>query len=476
MITGEGLILSGTVRINKLNKIFHIKDIDMYSKLKSQSRRKFIEDASTLGILGAIGAGYVLSSCDSRKGEYKMPVILNSAPDGPVLKAGLIGCGNRGTGAAFNFIDAGPNLQITALADVFQDRIDNCRESLKEERNVEIPEQNCFVGFDAYKRLIESDVDIILEASVSHFRPSHFEAAVQARKHVFIEKPAGVDPVGTRSVMASGRMAESAGLTVVAGTQRRHSPDYIKTWTMVKNGAIGDLISANCYWNTVGPPNIRRQENWSDMEAMIRNRGNWNWVTGDTIVNLLVHQIDVLNWFFEKHPVKATGFGGRHRRVAGDMYDFFSVDFSFDDGRRYQGMCRQIDGCSNNVGQLIYGSKGYTNCQNMIWDYDGNVIWEYEYPIDADGQRMTRVEISPFNQEMINLVTAIRTNNPLNQAGDLASSTMTGIMGRESAYSGLDVSWEDMMSSGLRLGPENYSMGPVDIKPVSPVPGTNPSS
>ena len=448
----------------------------MNNKLKSRSRREFIGDAAALGLIGAIGAGYILPSCNSRKAKYEMPVFPDRAPDGPVLKAGLIGCGNRGTGAAFNFLDAGPNLQITALADVFHDRIDSCRESLKEQRGVEVADQNCFVGFDAYKRVIESDVDIILEASVSHFRPMHFEAAVQARKHVFIEKPAGVDPVGVRSVMASGRMAESAGLTVVAGTQRRHAPDYAKTYTMIKNGAIGNLISANCYWNTVGPPNIKRQEGWSDMEAMIRNRGNWNWVTGDTIVNLLVHQIDVLNWFFEKHPVRATGFGGRHRRLSGDMYDHFSVDFVFDDERHFHGMCRQIDGCTNNVGQLLYGEKGYTNCQNKIWDYNGNIIWEYEYPLDEDGQPTNRVSVSPFVQEIINLVTAIRTNNPVNQAEDLATSTLTGIMGRESAYTGKDISWEDMMNSGLRLGPEEYSMGPVDIKPVSPSPGTSPST
>jgi myo-inositol 2-dehydrogenase / D-chiro-inositol 1-dehydrogenase len=175
----------------------------MNNKPESNSRRAFIGGVAALSTLGAIGAGNLLSSCGSRGKKYVAPVFPDRAPDGPVLRAGLIGCGSRGTGAAFNFIDAGPNLQITAIADLFQDRIDNCRKQLKEQRGVDIPDENCFVGFDAYKKVIDSGVDVILDAAATHFRPKHFEAAVQARKHVFIEKPAGVDPVGVRSVMAT---------------------------------------------------------------------------------------------------------------------------------------------------------------------------------------------------------------------------------------------------------------------------------
>ncbi|MFO7923142.1 MAG: Gfo/Idh/MocA family oxidoreductase [Bacteroidales bacterium] len=448
----------------------------MSNKPKSSSRREFIGGIAALSALGAIGAGHLLSSCKSNKKKHAPPVFPERAPDGPPLKAGLIGCGSRGTGAAFNFLDAGPNLQITALADLFQDRIDDCRTALKEQRGVEIPDENCFLGFDAYKKVIESDVDIILEASVSYFRPRHFEAAVQARKHAFIEKPAGVDPVGVRSVMASGKMAESAGLCVVAGTQRRHQLDYINTFNMIKNGAIGDLISGNCYWLRMAQPVTRRQEGWNDMEAMIRNRANWIWQTGDSIINLLVHQLDVFNWFFEKHPVRATGFGGRHRRQTGDMYDFFSVDFVFDDERHFQGMTREIDGCDNKVEEIIFGTKGYTNCQNKIFDYNGNIIWEYEYPMDDEGKPLGRVAISPYVQEHINFVTAIRTDNPVNEAQNLATSSLVGIMGRESAYTGLDKTWEDMMNSDLQLGPDKFEMGPVDFEPLTPVPGRDPGT
>jgi myo-inositol 2-dehydrogenase / D-chiro-inositol 1-dehydrogenase len=440
----------------------------------SSDRREFLGKVAAISAIGAVGSGSLLSSCNLNRNKYISPVFPEQAPGGPVLKAGLIGCGSRGTGAAFNFLNAGPDLQITALADVFQDRLDNCRKALKEQLGVDIPDQNCFIGFDAYQHVIDSGVDIILEASASHFRPRHFEAAVQARKHVFIEKPAGVDPAGIRSVMASGKMAESAGLCVVAGTQYRHQADYVKTFGMIKNGAIGDLVSANCYYTRGAPGNVMRQQGWSDMEAMLRNRANWTWQTGDSIVNLLVHQIDILNWFFEKHPVKATGFGGRHRRQTGDMYDYFSIDFVLDDNRHYQGMVREIDGCSNKVDQIIFGTKGYTNCQNKIFNNNGELIWEYEYPLNEEGRSTGRIAISPYDQEIINLVTAIRTNNPVNEAQELASSTLTGIMGRESAYTGKEVTWEDMMTSDLRLGPKEYHMGPLpDFKTVIPVPGTH---
>lgn len=271
----------------------------MENNLKETGRRQFFKEAAALGVMGTIGGGYLLSSCNQPNKKkststYEAPVFPEKAPDGKVLKAGLIGCGGRGTGAAVNFINAGPNLQVTALADLFQDQIDKCRATLKKNSNVEIPDENCFVGFDAYQRLIDSDVDVILHATATHFRPMHLKAAVEAGKHSFIEKPAAVDPVGIRSVIASGKMAESLSITIVAGTQRRYQDDYNHTFSMIKNGAIGELISANCYYNRGGAGNFIRKPEWSDMEAMIRNRANWRWLTGDSIVNLLIHNIDGL--------------------------------------------------------------------------------------------------------------------------------------------------------------------------------------
>lgn len=444
----------------------------MDNKPKPKSRREFIEAAASLGMIGALGTGYLLSSCNSANSRYHSPDFPDIAPDGPLLKAGLIGCGGRGTGAASNFLNAGPNLQITALGDVFPHRISSCRASLKERHGVDIPDEKCFVGFDSYKRVIDSGVDLILDASPPHFRPVHFEAAIQARKHAFIEKPIAVDPAGVRSVMASGRMAESAGLSVVAGTIYRHQRDFVKTFSMIKNGAIGDLVSANSTRNGSKLWHVNRQEGWSDMESMLRDWVNWCWLSGDHIVEQYVHQIDLINWFFEKYPSKAVGFGGRHRRPTGDQFDFFSIDYVFDDGKHFHGMTRQIDGCDNRSALTIYGTKGYTNCQNKIFNYDDNLIWEYDYPLDEAGQSTGRVPVNPFDQEIINLITAIRTNNPINESDNISSSTLVAIMGRESAYTGREITWEEMMNSGMRLGPQEYNMGPVNIEPQPPVPGT----
>ena len=445
----------------------------MESKLKSKSRREFLEGAAALGLIGAFGAGNLLASCTSQREKYEAPAFLDKAPDGRPLKAGLIGCGGRGTGAALDFIDAGTNLQITALGDVFQDRLDLSRSSLKEQREVEIPDENCFTGFDAYKRVIDSDVDVVLLTTPPHFRPQHFEYAVQARKHCFIEKPVAVDPLGARSIMATGKMAEAAGLSVVAGTQLRHARDCNATFAKVKSGAIGKLIAGNSLRLQAGFRAPARRDGWSDMEFMLRNWTIWTWLSGNHYVEQFVHHIDVLNWFFEKYPAAAVGVGGRHALQGGDQYDFFSAEFAFDDGLKYYTIARRIPGCYNRSGNhLIYGTEGYTNCQNRIWDYDHNLVWEYENPPGEDGQPAERPPVTMTQQSHINLVTSIRNNTPVNESLRMASSTLVAIMGRESAYTGQLVTWDDMMESSLRLGPQEYRMGPVDIKPEPPVPGT----
>ena len=440
---------------------------------KLSSRRNFMKDAASVAALGALGAGVLLKSCSSdRTKKVNEPQFLDQAPDGRILKAGVIGCGGRGTGAAINFLDAGPNLQITALADVFQDRLDRCRNQLRERKNVEVADEKCFVGFDAYQKLLETDVDLVLVATPPFFRPMHFDAAVRARKHAFLEKPVAVDPVGARSIMASARMADTAGLKVGAGTQRRHQRDYVTAYEQIKSGAIGDIVAANCYWNQSQLWSVAPQPGWTQMEMMLRDWVNWRWLSGDHIIEQHIHNYDVIHWFTGKHPVKATGFGGRHRRRTGDLYDFFSVDFVFDDGMHMHSMCRQIDGCANNVSEVLVGTKGRTNCVNTIEDIDGNVIWKYDYPLDENGQPSPQAMVSAQDQEIINLVTAIRNDTPLNEAEECAISTMVGIMGRVSSYTGREVTYEEMMNSSMRLGPQKLAFGPVDIEKVIPVPGT----
>jgi myo-inositol 2-dehydrogenase / D-chiro-inositol 1-dehydrogenase len=444
-------------------------------KQLSKSRREFIGDAAALSVLGAIGAGHLLSSCQAKREGYEMPVFLDKAPDGHPLRAGLIGCGGRGTGAAFNFLNAGNDLQITALGDVFQDRLDIARNSLKEQRDVDIPDQNCFVGFDAYKRVLDTDVDVVLLTTPPHFRPEHFNAAVQARKHAFVEKPVAVDPVGARSVMASAKMAESAGLSVVAGTQLRHNRVYNANFAMIKNGAIGRITGGEAHRLSGGSsraPVI--PEELSEMEEMLRNWTAWTWLSGNSWVENFVHHIDVLNWFFEEFPSEAVGLGGRYRRNYGNGFNFFSVEYSFDGSKKYNCMSRQMSGSYTRPwGHTIYGTKGYTDCAGQIWDYDDNLLWEYEYPLDEDGQPIRSFPVTMNDQSHINLVTAIRTNNPVNEAHTMASSSLVAIMGRESAYTAQLVTWDDMMNSELRLGPAEYKMGPVNIPKDPPIPGTD---
>jgi predicted dehydrogenase len=439
---------------------------------KKIGRRQFIENTAFASAVGALTLG-ALSSCKSKKTaeELGLPPLKNRAPQGKKLKAGLIGCGNRGTGALLNFLSAGPDLEVGALADVFSDKIESVRERLRKYK-MEVPDNMCFSGLDGYKKLLESDVDVVLLATPPYFRPDHFKEAIQAKKHVFMEKPVAVDPSGIRKVIAAARTAETLGLNVVTGTQRRHQRDYIATYELVANGAIGKPLAAKAYWNQEHVWFRRRQEGWTDMEYMLRNWNNFSWLSGDHILDTHIHNIDVINWFMGKHPVAAIGYGGRHRRVTGNQFDFFSIDFNYGDGLFSHSMCRQIDNCANGVGELVIGTEGYTNCKNIIYDLDGNIKWQYEYPKDKDGSPMKQVKISPYIQEHIHLVTAIRSNIYVNEAERTAISNLTAIMGRESAYTGKRITWDEIMSSDLKLGPATLHMGNVEETYETPIPGT----
>jgi myo-inositol 2-dehydrogenase/D-chiro-inositol 1-dehydrogenase len=439
------------------------------------SRRKFLRNATAAGIIGAIGINSLLTSCEyGTKREYSFPPMLEKAPDGPLLKAGIVGCGYRGTGAALNFLNAGPNVEIVALADVFEDRIDACRLEIKKQKGIEISPDKCFSGINSFEKLMNCDIDIVILATPPYFRPQHFEACVKAKKHVFMEKPVAVDPIGVRSVMVSAEKAKMLGLSVITGTIKRHQADYLETFRRVNNGQIGDIISANSYYNVGKLWHRNPRADWSELENMIRNWVNWCWLSGDHIVEQNVHNLDTVNWFVGKHPEKALGFGARHQRITGDQYDMFSVDFVYDKDVHYHSMCRQINDCSNTISDRIQGSKGSTNCENTIYNSDGSVKWTFDYPRNGDGSNLSRLSTNPYNQEHIDLLTAIRTGNPVNEAFQIAESTLTGIMGRISAYTGKEVSWEEMMNSDLYLGPKSYVIGPVAISKEIPKPGSGP--
>ncbi len=263
-----------------------------------------------------------------------------------------------------------------------------------------------------------------------------------------MEKPTAVDLSGIRSILASSQESKNKGLSIVAGTQRRHQFPYIETQRRVADGAIGKIVSASCHWMQ-GQLWYRAQKpGWTGAGSH-----------GDHIVEQHVHNLDVIHWFTGEMLESASGAGGRLRRVTGNQYDFFEVDYSFPSGVKLHSRCRQINGCHNDVSEMVVGTKGYTNCLDTIYDLDGNVSWVYEGPRPR-----------AYVQEHTDLVTAIRSEKPINEARQVAESTLTTIMGRISAYTGKKVSREEILQMDLRLGPSEYELGPLASDPV-PIPG-----
>lgn len=448
-------------------------------------RRDFLTSTALLGAgIPLASIPVALTSCDGKESaavktftpeELEMFSFVDVAPDGKPLKAALIGCGDRGTGAATQFLKAGPNVSIIALADVFPDRMAGCRKVLKEKFNNEVPDANCFLGFDAYQKVMAmNDIDLVLLCTPTHFRPEQFKAAVEAGKHVFMEKPCAVDPTGIRTVIAAAKAAKTKGLTVITGNQRRHRKDYWEAYIQVKNGVIGEVISATAHWDQGAWWNKKKRPEWSDMEYNIRNWFNIKWLSGDHLLDQGIHNIDVVTWFTGMKPIRAVGFGGRAQRLTGDIFDFFSVDYYYENNKRMLATARQIDGCDGNVSEQVFGTKGMAQLNDRgeikLVDYNGNELWKYDYE--------TKPVKNPYDQEHVHLVESIRLDKKINQAEDLAYSTLVAIQGREAAYTGKMITWDDIMASNLRYGPETYAMGPLpDYKEgVAPLPGKSPDA
>jgi predicted dehydrogenase len=398
------------------------------------------------------------------------------------IKIGLIGCGGRGTGAVLDAIGAATkviypdrgyhtedvaegaqaekkNIKVVALADLFDDRLARCRAQLGK-LGIEVPKQRCFVGFEAYKHLLaEPEVNYVIQATSPHFRPMHLKAAIEAGKHVFIEKPAAVDVPGVKLVMEAGELAKQKKLGIAAGTQRRHMRSYQETIKRIRDGAIGEIVYAKCYWNGGQIWVIERQAGWSDMEWQLRNWNYFTWLSGDHILEQHVHNLDVMNWVLGSHPIKAvSGLGGRQVRIGeqhGHIFDHFAVEFEYPNGVTMFSQSRQINGCLNIVGEAVIGSEGTSNCSNSIQPKKGEP-WRYR-----------EREQSPYRQEHEDLIASIREGNPINEAQAIAESTMTGILGREAVYSGQAIEWDAAMKSTKRLGPEKYEFGPYPIPEIA---------
>jgi predicted dehydrogenase len=424
------------------------------------SRREFI------GSVTAAGAAAVVAGSGTRLGAQAPAPGAQTrttprAPDGALLRAGLIGCGGRGCGAAANFLDAGSNLQIVALADVFDDRLKEAR-GLMKERGQDIPESKCFTGFDGYQKLLDSGVDVVLHATPPHFRPMHMAAVVEARKHLFMEKPVAVDVPGATAVMQTAEKASSLGLSIMTGTQLRRELPRMEVHKRIRDGAIGDIRSMRAIRNQGALWYRVRQTGWSDMEYMIRDWVNWAWLSGDNIVEQHIHHLDAMLWVYGKPPLSAVGMGAHVRRKTGDQYDFFNVEYVFDNDVHLHSTIRQLNGCANGRDESIVGTKGTASLDGVIYDLAGKPVWKYEGPTN-----------NSLVQEHVDWVTAIRTGKPVNTAKETSISTLIAIMGRDSAYTGRGITWTDLLASTNRLGPTQYALGPVPIEPVAPLAGVD---
>ena len=427
-------------------------------------RREFLSYSAVLGAAGVVG----LASCGKKEtitplrapGSYYVPELPDKAIDGKPLKVGLVGCGGRGSGAVQNLLDAADGITVVALGDVFPDRIADVKAKLAERGQV-VPDENCFIGFDAYKKVIDL-VDMVILTTPPVFRPDQFKYAVEKGVHSFLEKPICVDPKGYRTCVAASKQAEAKGLCVVTGTQRHHQREYVEAYKKISEGMIGQITSGNVYWNQGMLWYRERQKGWSDMEWMIRDWVNWKWLSGDHIVEQHVHNIDVFNWMFGyKHPIKATAFGSRQRRITGDQYDFFSVDFEYENGIHLHSMCRQIDGCSNNVSEEVHGTKGYwKSADDAIYDLQGNKIWEFDY----DAMRAEFKQEDPYVLEHVDWVNHIRKGTVHDEASECGMSSLCGVMGREAAYTGQTIEWDTISASDLDYLPEKLEMGKMDMK------------
>ena len=380
------------------------------------------------------------------------------------LRVGLVGMGRRGLGCAKDCVTSSPNVEIVAVGDLFKDNLEaGCKrlaEVLKDKYKA-TPETS-FAGFDAYQKVIDCDVDLVLLCAPPGFRPLHLKAALEKGRHVFMEKPVAVDPAGVRSILASAEVAAQKKLGVVAGTQRRHQPTYVETMKRIHAGDIGEVAAGQVYW--IGDfgyyPAVLRKEGWSDMEAQVRNWNYYTWLSGDHIVEQHVHNIDIMCWVMKGPPKKAIGMGGRQQRVEpeyGHIYDHFAVEFEFENGVRWASYCRQNANCAGRVSEYVEGTKGKSNCSGTIW---GGKDWKYEGP-----------QPNPYVQEHADLIASIRDGKPLNECKAVAESTLAAIAGRMSAYTGREVSIAWVLgTSKLDLTPPKYEFGPLAVPPVA-IPG-----
>lgn len=411
----------------------------------SPSRRDFLKTSTA----AAVGAG-VLSQLSMASRAY--------ASSSETIRVGLIGCGGRGTGAARQALSTEGPVKLVAMADAFSDRLENSLKGItkalgENSDRVAVDDDHKFVGFDAYQRVIDSDVDLVILATPPGFRPFHFDAAVRAGKHVFMEKPVAIDAPGVRMVLDAVKESKEKNLKVGVGLQRHHQDSYLQTIKRIKDGAIGDVVSLRCYWNGGGvwDPRMSRGEAKSEMEYQMRNWYYYVWLCGDHIVEQHIHNLDVCNWIKDAYPVKCQGMGGREVRIDpkyGEIFDHFAVEYTYADGTPMFSQCRHIRNCWNSVSEHAHGSNGYADVSGATI-HSGSETWRH--------RRRGKRRQDPYQVEHDDLFAAIRNNTPYNEGENGAYSTLTAIMGRMAVYSGQVIDWDKALKSERSLMPARFA-------------------
>ncbi|WP_281540611.1 Gfo/Idh/MocA family protein [Maribacter aestuarii] len=385
--------------------------------------------------------------------------------DNKKLKLAVVGCGGRGTGAAIQALNADDNIELVAMADAFRDRLDgslsNILKEMGETKKVNVPEANRFVGFEGAKKAIDL-ADVVILATPPGFRPQHFEYAVNAGKHIFMEKPVATDVPGVRRVLAAAKKAKENKLNVVVGLQRHYQDSYLAAMEQLKQNKIGKIVSGQVYWNSGGVWVRERQPNQTELEYQMRNWYYFNWLCGDHILEQHIHNIDVANWFIGEYPVSAQGMGGREVRTGkdhGEIFDHHFVEFTYPSGAVVAGQCRHQPDTMNRVAEFFQGTNGTVSTSGdevSMKDWSGNNLFEHRGKDDPN----------PYQVEHIKLFESIRNGGVLADAENGAKSTMSAILGRMATYSGKVIKWDEAMQSDLKLAPDELSWdSPAPVQP-----------
>ena len=439
--------------------------------MESSEKHKSKQNKQTRPVAGAAAA--VAASIAS---------VAHAAGTGKI-KVGLLGCGGRGNGAIRQNLQSDPGIEVIALADLFDHKVQQTRRGLENDKKFEgrikISNENCFSGFDCHERLAQCDADLLCMATAPAFRGRQMLAAIKAGKNVFTEKPVATDPTGCREVMEAARIADEKGLAIVCGTQRRHEFGRVELMKRIHDGAIGELVGGQCYWYGGGIWFRGTRDGMTELEWQCENWYHFNWLSGDQICEQHIHNIDVMNWCFNGPPKKISANGGRAWRTYnedqiktakevcrkfnngsednwekynGDIFDHIFAEFEYANGAR----CLSFSGHSPGTGrggEKIVGTKGTSNCSNS---YSGQNSWKYEGK-SVNGQQ----------QEHTDLVASIREGKPLNEGQRIAESTLTAIGARMSAYTGKTLTWDQLLNSKSDLVPKDLKAGPGIFNPIA---------